>query len=618
MVNYGKNKPIFTTGLTNPMSAMTYFTKAQQAFSGNQWQQAYTLAQSAMSAAKNEKAILYSAQNIMAAALLRLHKIEEALAIWVDLNTKLPNNGQILSNIGFVLTEIHRYQEAAQYLEQAIKIAPQDPIAHLNLGYAYSKLGNTKQAKLHYIHSSQLNPKYAKAKFLFGDVLQEEGLTEEALTAYEQGFEHDPHNLTYLNNAIFVQHALYPPNLEQYMKFVRQFAQAIDIQTPKSVSKHIGKPHTPLRIGIVSADFYQHVVCYFIENVLSQIRNNEQLRNRLTLVAYSNQTIEDEATHRLQNHFDLWRKVNKLSDDELAEQIKQDEIDILIDLSGHTKDNRLPVFARKAAPLQVSWLGYWGTTGLTSIDYVLADPICVPTTEEYLFLEKVWRLPHLRYCVSPLTDAPDVSPSPCTLRSDIVFGCYQFTRKINQGVLNCWSKILAACPLARLRIQSFSLDKIELKEQFLQRLIDAKIDPNRVELIGGVTYTQYLASYADIDIILDTFPYPGGTTTAQALWMGVPTITLATIGMLGRQGEALLVNAGLSDWVARSEAEYVEKSIIWGNANREKREELSALRMSLRTDVVNTPVFNAQRFAIDFVDSLYAMWDDKYPQITAP
>ncbi|MDE2421825.1 MAG: tetratricopeptide repeat protein [Gammaproteobacteria bacterium] len=615
MVNYGKTQPIFATGLTNPMSAMAYFTKAQQAFAGNQWQQAYTLAQAAASAAKNDKAILYSAQNVMAAALLRLNKIEGALALWIELNSKLPNNGQILSNIGFVLTEIHRYQEAAQYLEQAIKVAPQDPVAHLNLGYAYSKLGNTKQAKLHYLHSSQLNPKYAKAKFLLGDVLQEEGLTEEALVAYKQGFELDPHNLTYLNNAIFVQHALYPPNLEQYMKFVHQFAQAIDLQTPKVTSKQIGKPHTPLRIGIVSADFYQHVVCYFIENVLSQIKNDEQLRDRLTLVAYSNQSVEDEATRRLQGHFDLWRKVNELNDDALAEQIKQDEIDILIDLSGHTKDNRLPVFARKAAPLQVSWLGYWGTTGLTSIDYVLADPISVPANEEYLFIEKIWRLPHLRYCVSTLKDAPEVSPPPCTSNQHITFGCYQFTRKINQGVLHCWAQILAACPQARLRVQSFSLDKTELKEQFIQRLIAANIDPNRVELIGGITYSEYLESYANIDIVLDTFPYPGGTTTAQALWMGVPTITLATTGMLGRQGEALLINAGLTDWVAYSEQEYVQKAIAWGNANTQKRDELTALRMNLRTQVAKTPIFDAQTFAINFVDSLYAMWDEKSQQI---
>jgi len=245
---------------------------------------------------------------------------------------------------------------------------------------------------------------------------------------------------------------------------------------------------------------------------------------------------------------------------------------------------------------------------------VLADPICVPTNEESLFLEKIWRLPHLRYCVAPLENAPEVSALPCIQNHNIIFGCYQFTRKINHGVLRCWSKILAACPHARLHIQSFSLDKPELKDQFRKRLIDAGINPESVELVGGVSYSQYLQSYAEIDIVLDTFPYPGGTTTAQALWMGVPTITLATAGMLGRQGEALLVNAGLPEWVAQSEDEYVQKAIHWGNSDINQRQDLADLRTSLRTRVVDTPVFDAKKFAVDFVDALYGMWNEKYPQ----
>jgi protein O-GlcNAc transferase len=615
VVNSGKSQPMFATGLTNPMSAMMYFAKAQQAFSVNQWQQAYVFAQSAISAAKNDKAICYSAQNIMAAALMRLNQIDAALALWTELHTKLPDNGQILTNIGFVLTELHRYEDAIQYLEKAIKVAPQDPIAHLNLGLAYFKIGNTEQAKIRLLFSSQLNPQYAKAKFLLGDVLQDEGYAEEAMIAYEQGLVLEPYDLVSLNNAIFVQHSTYPFDLQQYMKFVRQFAKAIELQTPKVTTHKVTQQHTPLRIGIVSADFCQHVICYFIENVLEQIKNNPQLRSQLILIAYSNQSVVDQATLRLQDHFDLWRQVNQFNDDTMAEQIIQDQVDILIDLSGHTKGNRLAVFAKKAAPLQISWLGYWGTTGLTSIDYVLADPISVPANEEYLFLEKIWRLPDLRYCVSTLNDAPDVMPAPCIRNQNIVFGCYQFARKINQGVMRCWSQILAASPLARLRIQSFSLNKPELKTQFIQRLIESKIDLDRVELIAGGSFDQYLQSYADIDIVLDTFPYPGGTTTAQALWMGVPTITLASTGMLGRQGEAILINAGLSEWVTRSEDEYVQQAIAWANADADKRQELAILRANLRENVVQTPVFNAQKFAIHFVDAMHEMWNEKFPQV---
>ena len=606
-----KPHPMFAAGLMNQMSATMYFAKAQQAYAANQWQQVKTLAQSAISISGKDKSTRYSAQNLLAAAFFKMNQIESALGIWLDLNTNLPNNEQTLSNIGYALTELKRYEEAIQYLKQTIKLAPQYAMAHLNLGTAYSKIGNTEQAKLSYLQATKINPHYAKAKFFLGDVLQEEGLVEEALTAYEQGLAIEPYDLVCLNNMIFVQHALYPFDMNRYMKYVRQFGVAVAQQTPAVLSTKNVEPHAPLRIGIVSADFCQHIVYYFIENVLAQIKQNEQHRSRLTLVAYANQSIHDTATEQLRHHFDVWRQVDMLSDASLAEQISQDNIDILIDLSGHTKGNRLPVFARKPAPLQISWLGYWGSTGLTSIDYVLADPICVPVDEEHLFLEKIWRLPHLRYCVSIPTDTPAVSPPPCTQNQHIVFGCYQFVRKINNGVLSCWSNILMACPLARLRIQSFSLDKPELREQFIQRLIEAGIDQERVELIGGMSTADYLKSYAEVDILLDTFPYPGGTTTAQALWMGVPTLTLATQWMLGRQGQALMLNAGLPDWVAHTEDEYVKKAINWASADQNKRQELANLRASLRETVAQSPVFNAKEFTSNFVEAMYAMWNER-------
>lgn len=606
--NKRKAQPIFAAGLVNPMSATMYYTQAQQAYAANQWQQVTKFAQAAISAAWNDKSIRYSAQNLLAAALFNLNQIESALKIWLELNTNLPNNAQTLANIGYALTELKRYEEAIQYLQLTIKIAPEYAIAHLNLGAAYYQTGNTEQAKLSCLQASKLEPQFAKAKFLLGDVLQEEGRIEEAVIAYEQGLAIEPYHLVSLNNMIFVQHALYPFDSNRYMKYVKQFGVAVTQQVTKTFPTKKIQPHVPLRIGIVSADFCQHIIFYFIENVLSHIKQDEQLRNRLTLVAYANQSKQDHATEKLRSHFDEWRQVDTMTDDRLAELINQDNIDILIDLSGHTKGNRLPVFARKPAPLQISWLGYWGSTGLDSIDYVLADPICVPADEEHFFLEKIWRLPHLRYCFSIPNDAPDVTPPPCTQHQPVVFGCYQFARKINHGVLNCWSKILLASPLARLRIQSFSLDN-ELKAQFIQRLNQAGIDLKRVDLVGGMTTAEYLKSYAEVDIVLDTFPYPGGTTTAQALWMGVPTITLASVGMLGRQGEALLVNAGLSDWVARSEDEYVQKAIDWANADQNKRQELANLRASLRETAAQSPVFNAQEFTSHFVDALYEMWN---------
>jgi protein O-GlcNAc transferase len=184
-------------------------------------------------------------------------------------------------------------------------------------------------------------------------------------------------------------------------------------------------------------------------------------------------------------------------------------------------------------------------------------------------------------------------------------------RKINQGVLQCWSRILAACPDARLRIQSKELVNPAIKARFIERLNREGIEIQRVNLVDGTSREEYLASYSEVDILLDTFPFPGGTTTAEALWMGVPTLTLAIPGMLGRQGEALLVNAGLSDWVTYSEDEYVQKAIEWGNLHTSRYSELAQLRAGMREQVRQTPVFNEQQFAHDFVAALFAMWQKK-------
>jgi protein O-GlcNAc transferase len=193
----------------------------------------------------------------------------------------------------------------------------------------------------------------------------------------------------------------------------------------------------------------------------------------------------------------------------------------------------------------------------------------------------------------------------------MTFGCYQNLVKINDQVLKHWATILNACPNARLRVQSRGFGNFETHRHLTERMSQTGLDVTRVEVLEGVDMEQYLASHAEVDILLDTFPFPGGTTTAQALWMGVPTLTLAKAGMLGRQGEALLVNAGLSDWVTHSVDEYVQKAIAWGNAGEQQRQALATLRATLREQVRMSPVFDAKQFACDFVDAMYGMWREK-------
>ncbi len=604
-----QSAPSFNAGLNSPMNAQLYFIKAKQAYAEKQWQQVCAFAQACIAAARNDANLRFLAKELLAASLVSLNQFEPALIVLGELHQQKPNHAMIIDNIGLVLMHLMRYEEAVKCFQRALELMPENIEFLINIGLAFYNSHDFEQAKASYQTIVNLAPQHVNARFGIAWTLQAEGRIEEALTVYEQVLELDSGHITTLSNMIFINHYQYPFDIQRQMELVQRFGR---VMSSKASSKQAQlKPHSPLRIGFVSSDFYDHPVGYFLESTIEQIYLDPTLRVQLTLVAYSNQSLEDEYTQRLRNRFDLWRRVDEWGDDSLIDQIKQDKIDILIDLSGHTQGHRLSIFAQKPAPLQVSWIGYWGSTGLATMDYVLADPVSVPVDDERWFVEKVWRLPHLRYCFSIPQKAPEISVAPCIQNQRVTFGCYQNLIKINDEVLKLWASILSACPQAFFRIQAHDFGRQTPKDRFIERMIQVGLDVSRVKLVGGMTHEDYFASYAEVDILLDTFPYPGGTTTAEALWMGVPTLTLSSIGMLGRQGEALMVNAGLAEWVASSEEEYVRKAVAWGNADEHQRQALATQRVNMREQVIQSPVFNAKQFANDFVDALYGMWKEK-------
>ncbi len=605
-----QSAPSFNAGLNSPMSAQLYYIKAKQAYAEKQWQQVCAFAQSCITAARNDINLRFLAKELLAASLVNVNQPEQALIVMMELHQNKPADAIIVYNIGLVLMHLMRYEDAIRCFQRAVESVPGNVDFLMNLALAFYKNRDFEHAKTTYQTVIKIAPRHVDANFGVAWTLQAEGRIAEAKSAYEQILELEPEHLKTLSNMIFINHYLYPFDMEHQLELVQRFGGVVN-STDSSVKKTQLKPHTPLRVGFVSSDFCDHPVGYFLDSTLEQICLTPDLRGQLTLVAYSNQSKQDEYTQRLYNRFDFWRRVDEWSDDSLVEQIKQDKIDILIDLSGHTHGHRLSVFAKKPAPLQVGWIGYWGSTGLAAMDYVLADPVSVPIDEDRWFVEKVWRLPHLRYCFSIPEKAPQISVSPCIQNQRFTFGCYQNLVKLNDDVLKLWARILTACPEAFLRIQAHDFIKQTSKESFIERMNQAGLDINRVQLVGGMTIEEYLASYSEVDILLDTFPYPGGTTTAEALWMGVPTLTLSSMGMLGRQGEALMMNAGLPDWVAYSEEEYVQKAVSWGNADQAQRQTLAQVRAEMREQVKDSPVFNAQQFAGEFVDSLNAMWREK-------
>lgn len=375
-----------------------------------------------------------------------------------------------------------------------------------------------------------------------------------------------------------------------YKEVAERFERFLPYREPRpdQKEKRIGGDG-PIRIGFVSADFREHPVSHFLTGILKHID-----RNRFEVFAYSNNGQNDEETNRLKGLFDHWQDIRHLADDQAAKRIHTDHIDILVDLSGHTGGNRLGLFVLRPAQTQISWLGYFASTGVRCMDYILADATSVPLDTEEWFSEKVYRLPATRLCMTVPESAAQlpVAASPYRSKGFVTFGSFQQLAKINEDVLNTWAHILDNHSSPRLRLQAPGLEKEKTRQYFTQRLVAAGIDIRRVEILAPCSFPEYLKAHADVDVLLDTFPYTGGTTTALGLWMGVPTLTLYGQTMLTRQGLMMLNCAGLEAFVARDISEYIQ---IAGNICKAPQH-LSQIRERLRADVSASPLFDSRLF----------------------
>jgi predicted O-linked N-acetylglucosamine transferase (SPINDLY family) len=362
-------------------------------------------------------------------------------------------------------------------------------------------------------------------------------------------------------------------------------------------------PDRNLRVGIVSGDLRQHPVGYFVESVLDAFAN--QGPSRLEFFAYSNYFEFDTTSERIRTSCANWFSILGRTDEMVAQQIRDDRIDILIDIAGHTGHNRLPLFAWKPAPVQVSWLGYFATTGVAAIDYLIADPWTLPETEEANFTETIWRLPETRLCFTPPDLSVAVTPLPALERGYVTFGNFNNLAKMNDDVVALWARILNAVPNSRLSLKTQHFNDPAVQENVFARFEAHGINRGRLVLEGYAPRADYLASYNRVDIALDPFPYTGGTTTVEALWMGVPVLTLAGKQFLARQGVGLLVNAGLPNWVASDSDDYFARAV----AHASDLQHLASLRDGLRQQLLSSPVCDAQRFAQNFETALRSMWE---------
>jgi protein O-GlcNAc transferase len=350
----------------------------------------------------------------------------------------------------------------------------------------------------------------------------------------------------------------------------------------------------------VSGDLYQHVVGFFLEGLLSHLDPA-----RIELIAYPAHHKEDELTARIKPFFSAWKPLVGLSDEDAARLIHADGVHVLLDLSGHTAHNRLPVFAWKPAPVQATWLGLPATTGVAQIDYVLGDPHAIPAEYDSHFTETVWRLPESYLCLTVPASPVKVGPLPALSAGQVTFGSFNNLTKMNDAVVAVWARILQSVPGSRLLLKTKQLSEPAVCDKTLQRFAACGIAPERLLLSKTVvSRDDHLAAYNKVDIALDTFPYPGVTTSAEALWMGVPVLSLQGDRFLSRTAGSIAHNAGLPDWVAADEDDYVAKAVAFST----DLQRLAKLRAGLRQQVLASPLFDAPRFARNFEDALWGMW----------
>lgn len=355
----------------------------------------------------------------------------------------------------------------------------------------------------------------------------------------------------------------------------------------------------PLRVGFVAGEFKNHPVLHFLLGLLENLDES-----RIQTVAFSNNVYDDSGTKILKGVFDEWVEIRDVDDQAAAALVRGKNIDVLLDLCGHSGDGRLAMFAQKPAPVQATWLGYWASTGLSAMDYILVDPACISVEAPEWFSEEIYCLPHTRLCMTaPRSEqAILVAPAPCSRKGYVTFGSFQRTAKLNDDVLTLWARVLSAVPSARLRIQTDTVRIEDLRRLLITRMQSAGLDLSRVDVLPQGSAAEYLAAYSEVDMILDTFPFTGGTTTAQALWMGVPTVTRMGETMLSMQGVSMLRCVGLTDWIARNDAHYIEIACKFASDHAG----LEQLRAELRERALQSPLFDTKRFSQDFTD---ALWD---------
>jgi tetratricopeptide (TPR) repeat protein len=514
-----------------------------------------------------------------------------------------PNNSEAHHNLGLVLAALGRNEEAEDHYRRGLVLKPNSVDGYNNLGVLLESVGRYDEAEASYRRAIAIAPTVPHLHNNLGVLLKESGRQAEALAAHRRAVELDPRLPAGRSNLLYTLH--YDETVSPEALYAEHVAWGESVRFPTGGSRFANAPNPTrrLRIGYVSGDFRHHSVAFFFAPLIEA-----HDRGAVEVFLYSSDARADGMTARIKARADHWVPIHHLSDEVAATRIREDAIDVLVDLSGHTSHNRMTLFARRPAPLAVSWLGYPNTTGLPAIDYRFTDAVADPPGEaDRLHTEKLVRLAPGFLCYGAPNDAGPVAPLPALAAGHVTFGSFNNVAKLSPQTVALWARLLREIPDARFLLKASQFKDRGTRERIAAAFATAGIGADRLTVLPPqATTAEHLAAYGQVDIALDPLPYNGTATTCEALWMGVPVVTLRGARHAARVGASILTAVGLDHLIAPTPDEYV--AIAAGLAR--DRDALATLRSGLRERMRASPLCDGAVFARAVEDAYRAMWRD--------
>jgi protein O-GlcNAc transferase len=532
-------------------------------------------------------------------ALHEQRQLGEAIACYQRALQLRPNLAEAHNNLGNALKDQGLLSESVACYQRALELKPDYAEAHNNLGGAFTDQGKLDEAVACYQRALEQKPDYAEAHNNLGIALKDQGQLAEAVASYRRALQIMPDAADVHSNLLYTLHFCSdydaPKIYEEHRRWNQRHAEALAARIQPHTNDR--SPNRRLRIGYVSPNFRAHPVGCFLLPLLGSHDHAD-----FEIFCYASVRVPDAITERCRACVDVWRNVIGLPDERVADRIRADQIDILVDLTMHMADNRMLVFARKPAPVQVTYLAYCGTTGLDTMDYRLTDSyLDAPNQDERFYSERSIRLPETYWCYQPLFHTPPVSSLPVLQAGHVTFGCLNNFCKVTEPTLAAWSRVLLATPQSRLLLHAHVGSH---RDRVRDSLARQGISPDRLTFTGKLPWAEYCGLYGQIDVALDPFPYNGGTTTCDALWMGVPVVSLAGQTAVGRAGLSILSNVALPDLVGCDVEQYVRLAVDLAH----DLPRMAQLRATLRERMRQSPLMDTTRFVQNVEAAYRSAW----------